>query len=92
MSVPSASVRGHVLTPNRQALVTWDETGENRFVPSIPMPTPSFDLEELIGWLPDEAKRRCEKDGFSVELVDIDWLKAHNEGSVPVTADLRPNR
>jgi hypothetical protein len=37
---------------------------------------PSFDLEELIGQPADEARRRCEDDGFVVELFDLDQAPA----------------
>lgn len=57
-----------------------------------PLPEPSFDLAELVGRLPEDAKHRCEADGFVVQVVDLDWLEAHNKGRTPMTADLRVNR
>jgi hypothetical protein len=51
----------------------------------FPKREPSFDLRELSGCGVDEAKRRCEMDGFSVEVIDLDK-------NAYVTLDLRPNR
>lgn len=58
----------------------------------MPLRKPSFELAELIGCPAEDSKRRCEADGFSVKIVDMDWLEAHNNGQVPTTADLRLNR
>ncbi|MGW5744229.1 hypothetical protein [Amycolatopsis sp. NPDC003861] len=44
---------------------------------------PSFDLTELIGRKTEDAKARCERDGFQVELLD-----QHSK----VTLELNPNR
>lgn len=51
----------------------------------LPKREPSFDLAELSGCQVDVAQQRCEQDGFTVQVVDID---AHPS----VTLDLRPNR
>ncbi|MGY6654406.1 hypothetical protein ACXIZN_19745 [Amycolatopsis sp. TRM77291] len=47
--------------------------------------TPSFALSELVGSRVDEARSKCEADGFQVEVVDL-------EGHGAVTLDHRPNR
>ncbi|MGW3996728.1 hypothetical protein ACWEF6_24850 [Amycolatopsis sp. NPDC004772] len=44
---------------------------------------PSFDLAELVGRKTEDAKARCERDGFQVELLD-----QHSK----VTLELNPNR
>lgn len=46
---------------------------------------PSFALSELVGSRVDEARAKCEADGFQVEVVD-------REGHGAVTLDHRPNR
>ena len=44
---------------------------------------PSFDLAELVGRKVEDAKARCERDGFRVEVLDQHtW----------VTLELDPNR
>lgn len=50
-----------------------------------PKREPSFDLAELSGCRVDDARQRCELDGFVVQVVDLDANPA-------VTLDLRPNR
>lgn len=46
---------------------------------------PSFDLDELVGRKAEEAKERCERQGFDVQVVDLDKTDY-------VTLDLRLNR
>ncbi|MGW4057576.1 hypothetical protein ACWEGE_04820 [Amycolatopsis sp. NPDC004747] len=46
---------------------------------------PSFDLAELIGRKTAEARARCERDGFRVQVVDLDRASG-------VTLDWRPDR
>ncbi|ADJ43571.1 hypothetical protein AMES_1747 [Amycolatopsis mediterranei S699] len=46
---------------------------------------PSFDLAELVGRKTDEATARCERDGFQVQVFDIEKPSA-------VTLELRRNR
>lgn len=46
---------------------------------------PSFDLDELVGKPVDEARERCERDGFDVQVVDVEKTSA-------VTLELRTNR
>ncbi len=46
---------------------------------------PSFDLAELVGRKIEDARARCERDGFQVQVVDLGKPSA-------VTLDRRPNR
>ena len=46
---------------------------------------PSFDLAELVGRKTEDAKARCEREGFPVQVVDRDHHPA-------VTLDRRPDR
>jgi hypothetical protein len=46
---------------------------------------PTFDLAELVGRKTEDARERCERDGFQVQVIDLGKLSA-------VTLDLRPNR
>jgi hypothetical protein len=43
-------------------------------MPEIPLKRrqPSFDLAELVGRKTEEARHRCERDGFQVEVLDLD--------------------
>ncbi|MGW3964385.1 hypothetical protein ACWED2_31535 [Amycolatopsis sp. NPDC005003] len=46
---------------------------------------PSFDLAELVGRKAEDASGRCERDGFHVQVVDLDKTMA-------VTLEHRPDR
>jgi len=46
---------------------------------------PSFDLGELIGRNAEEAKERCEREGFDVQVVDAEKTSA-------ITLEWRSNR
>ncbi|GHG24955.1 MULTISPECIES: hypothetical protein [Amycolatopsis] len=46
---------------------------------------PSFDLAELVGRTTEDARERCERDGFLVQVVDL-------ERNPWVTLELKPNR
>jgi hypothetical protein len=46
---------------------------------------PSFDLTELSGCSVNKAKARCESDGFTVQLHDLEQTPA-------AELDYRPNR
>ncbi|MEU4519655.1 hypothetical protein AB0F52_13180 [Amycolatopsis sp. NPDC024027] len=56
-------------------------------MPGFPLPRrpPSFDLAELVGRKTEDARERCERDGFQVQVIDAGTPSA-------VTLDLRPNR
>lgn len=45
----------------------------------------SFDLTDLIGLAVADAQRKCEDDGFDVQVLDLDKHQA-------MTLDFRPNR
>jgi hypothetical protein len=47
--------------------------------------SPSFDLAELIGRKTEDARQRCERDGFQVQVFDLDRHPA-------ATLELNPNR
>jgi len=46
---------------------------------------PSFDLEELPGTKVAAARERCERDGFDVQVIDLEKTSAR-------TLEFRPNR
>jgi len=46
---------------------------------------PSFDLDELPGRKAGEARERCERDGFAVQVIDVGTTSA-------VTLEMRPHR
>ncbi|WP_410606185.1 hypothetical protein [Amycolatopsis sp. lyj-109] len=56
-------------------------------MPGFPLErrSPSFDLAELVGRKTEDARARCERDGFHVQVVDLDK-------TVAVTLEYSPNR
>ncbi|WP_410574860.1 hypothetical protein [Amycolatopsis sp. cmx-4-61] len=57
-------------------------------MPGFPFPElrrPSFDLAELVGRKVEDARARCERDGFQVQVFDLDRHPA-------VTLELNRNR
>ncbi|MEC3981403.1 hypothetical protein [Amycolatopsis sp. H20-H5] len=54
-------------------------------MPVFELREPSFELAELLGRPADEARRRCEEDGFFVQIVDLGRTDA-------LTLDLRLDR
>ncbi|WP_086846216.1 hypothetical protein [Amycolatopsis kentuckyensis] len=56
-------------------------------MPGSPFPRrlPSFDLAELVGRTTEDARQRCERDGFHVQVIDLDKTAA-------VTLEYHSNR
>ncbi|KDN21332.1 hypothetical protein [Amycolatopsis rifamycinica] len=54
-------------------------------MPGFERRQPSFDLAELVGRKIGDARERCERDGFHVQVVDLDRHPA-------VTLEWRPDR